>query len=326
MKRMRYMILAVVALLAAGCEKVVEFEVGDQEQRVVVNSMVSADSTVSIKLSYSRFFLEGNYWNSTFPTIDNATVELLRNGNAETVALVGGGVYQSNCRPNPGDELKLKVMVPGKKTVESSCRVPVRADFEVVDFVVDTVSGYRGDVKCRLRLKMNDKGGERNYYRVEVKGWSTGWDEDLEMEVPSRMWMSLSSSDPVFNLDMDLEEVIGGGVENEVWGRALDFDDQMFEGGSHVLTINFEYYDYLWYENNRYVLNPMDYPLEIFVGSISEELYRYSQTREAAEGDDLLSFFAEPVQVYCNIKNGLGIFATKTTTKNKLVPRYAVLN
>lgn len=316
-KRINILILAVAAMMAVGCEKVVEFDMGDIEPKVVVNSLVQMDSTISMKLTYSRFFLEGGYGNNAFRVIDNAAITLLRNGMPESVTGGLDGIYTSSCKPQPGDTLSLVVSVPGHEEITSGCRIPSKANYEVVDFEVDS-NGRWGDIQCRLRLKINDVAGERNFYRISALGWDSYWDS---ISPRDRMKITFECSDPVFGDATNIETVIDGG-DNTRYGQELDFADTYFEGSSHVLTITFSIYDYLYYDGGVHSTLPSEWPIELFVTSISEELYRYSQTKNAAEGE-LFGLFSEPVQVYSNIKGGVGIFAAQTTDKCKLVPRYS---
>ena len=64
------------ALLLGGCEKVLDVDFDDVTPQVVVMSSVQPDTTVNVRLTYSRFILD----DSPFRTVDDAVLSLEVNG------------------------------------------------------------------------------------------------------------------------------------------------------------------------------------------------------------------------------------------------------
>ena len=77
MKKTTIIPLIATLLLTASCTKVLEFDGTETESKPVLISQPEADSTLNVRLTYSRFFLSRN----EFKPIDNATFRAELNGS-----------------------------------------------------------------------------------------------------------------------------------------------------------------------------------------------------------------------------------------------------
>jgi len=67
-------------------------------------------------------------------------------------------------------------------------------------------------------------------------------------------------------------------------------------------------------------------PVRLEVRSLSPELYRYIKTTET-EVSDFDELFGEPIQVFCNIDGGIGIFGGSSRKQFVMpMPRYATFS
>ena len=286
--------------LLSSCEKVVEFSAGEQSPYVVLLSNPKSDSTIDVSLRYSRFFLD----NRNFANIDDATMTLIANGIEYTGTRTGDGQYNIGYTVQPGDSLTLRVEVPGKETVTSSTRIPVRPD--VSNVVVEDADyneySYSIYYNTKISFKLKDNPNERNYYRIRIfsryKDYT--WDENeatIIGEYEQANWFSCS--DPVITGSTDVFNYLDNNGNFE--GRELIFSDETFNGKEHEIVLTTDSYS-SWIGDEEY------WPLmTILVESMSRDWYLFKQT--TAEQEDYIAFFAEPTQIHSNVKGGIGIFA-----------------
>src|SRR5574344_2895864 len=132
-------LLCLMALLAA-CEKDIEFDGAITEPMLVINAVALPDTTLSVEVTESRFFLVSQ---DTFTTVKNATVSLFVNGTfKENCAHQANGRYTSNYRPSEGDHIRLSVSAPGLQMVSAETMIPMRPVIERIDTSLSIPEAY----------------------------------------------------------------------------------------------------------------------------------------------------------------------------------------
>ena len=162
----RLLIILASALLVTGCVKDLEYDFEDVEPRVVVMSCVEPDTTIGLRLTFSRFFLSMD----RFRTIDNADVALRVNGQPLPGAAVmtSSGDYTHPYRPQAGDRLELSVQVPGKPAVSASTMVPGAVD--ITDLrMLEHPSSTADNPVYAIRFTLHDPANEDNYYFIRIR-------------------------------------------------------------------------------------------------------------------------------------------------------------
>ncbi len=312
MKTIKYILTVFFVTLVCSCTEPIEFDAGEISPYVVLLSRPSSDSTVCVYISKSRFFLD----NSLSNTIDDATVTLYLNGVAHSGtfdpgAYNGYGAYVFTACPNAGDTLRVSARVPGfPDEVTSTTVIPQLPGIEILDYVVDTGMGrgyhdeyggyYYGD-ECyyKVRFKINSL-TNNEFYKVRFlrpeemfNGGTYYWDTVL----PFPIWFYVN--DPIVNVS-DLESALDGD-DGSFSGYELLFGNELFSGNSHEFTAIINQWP-TGADINYYYM-----PIYLEISSLSRELYRYIQTSKGYYSD-FDELFGEPIQVFCNIKNGIGIF------------------
>ena len=112
---------------------------------------------------------------------------------------------------------------------------------------------------------------------------------------------SFYSSDPVFTdpLDLGADDLMGETSDYYGGGLYNVFADTYFDGRTY--TVNFTCY--------AWDMEFLD-PFVIEMSRVNESLYKYQKTAKKYQENDpngIIGMFAEPVQVYTNIENGVGI-------------------
>lgn len=292
-------LLAPLALLVSACVKDLDYDFDDVEPHVVVMSTVDPDTTLSLRLSFSRFFLSAE----PFRKIEDATLQLVVNGQPQALNATqpNPGDYRLAYRPQYGDRLDLTVQVPGHEPVSASTVVPHPASVTGARASLHHASGV-GDNVYAIRFTLHDPADEDNYYFLRLI-------EELDHGSMGHnyRYTNFSCSDYLLTQGVDLGTVfdnIDGSTPTEHYVDNLPFPDDNIAGRSHEVEIKVE---------KNY--NTSGFILELV--SLSRDRYLYELTANQYTDAPFESLIAEPVQVHTNIDGGIGIFAARTRT---LVP------
>jgi hypothetical protein len=313
-----YLSLIISLVLFASCEKDVEFKGTMTKSALVVNSFVSPDSVVSANVSESKFFLEEE---STITGIENATVSVYVNGTfKEKMIHTDKGNYRGTYIPTIGEIIKLVVTVPTKTDVSCQDKVLTRPELISIDTTVTFVHAYYNIVMrdivnndgskvyvydtlskqaysdYEFKIKMKDNGSEKNYYRLTVLRKYTYTDGTVyygDPQISENIDPQAYSSDPLQTGDDSNPFCV--------------FSDDIINGKEYTMKFKLsesttEYYDKSTESKTELI---------IALQQISKDYYLYLRTRAAANEDDV---FSEPVQIHCNIKNGLGVFGSYSSS------------
>lgn len=306
------LILAFLSLAFTSCETDIEFSGRDTSTLLVLNSIITPDSLIKVKVSESRFFLDND---SKFNDVLNATVKIWVNGIEQPALLhKGNGLYVSSYMPKAGDKIKITAKNDKYKEVKSFTEVVPAIPVSSIDTsfkVADSLYGYNVDFSMKLHIK--DPKEVDNYYRIIVKSV-----DNYSNGINSVAGVYFNSDDPVFGSTSE-EGIFGGGF----YGMYSVFSDALFNGKEYSLSMNTTLYNGGFVNggsskdenpfNNPYIVK-REFVFEL--QSISKSYYLYLKSREA--GSNVIGFFSEPVQIYNNIEGGIGIFANYNSSFYKI--------
>ena len=248
--------------------------------------------------------------------------------------------YTCSYIPKPGDHIVVTASVYNVESFDSTggsvvptqevraeTTVPAKPKIEVLEHEVLAQNPYQDmnglfggtDTIMRLTCRISDLGGER-YYRLRVRSER---DADYSMvtsyDIETGSLISTTykyyymqdvyfSEDDLFR-DMRLTTSIGGWATN----FTTIFDNSLMKNGSYTFTIDSpkacNTSGYLRAIKKELSSEGPDVPPRVMVElqAISPELYKYMKSVELnrVNSDDS---YAEPVQIYSNVKDGWGIF------------------
>jgi hypothetical protein len=302
MKSIIRFIVTIGLLLFNSCSKETELEIPYSGDKMVVKSFLFTDQPVKVELSKSRPLDSGLV---TF--IRDATIKFYEN-NIYIEDLVSNHYYYvspSDYTCKAGAEYSIYIYHDNFGSAEASITIPDPVPIKVVDtfslkkrytwrsldpyeFGEETffLSGLR-PVLC-TKIEINDPAGEKNYYILDVDN------PPVEVEFPEPGVYSFPAS-----YDSE-EEIIDGWIANINYqlGYLITlsayFSDKIFNGENLVFTI--------FILKNEIALRR----IYIKLYSISEGYYNYIKSlQEWNKNKD--NPFAEPVIIYSNIVNGIGI-------------------
>lgn len=261
-------------LFLFACEMVVEIDMPQYDSQLVVNSFFHSNNQFEVHISNSLGILD----TGTFDNIENATIEILENGQVISVLRhIRNGNYRSLRRvyASAGLTYSLRVEASGYESVSAFDAIPVAIPIISATLKDSVYVGELDGTYAETTIKFNDPASVNNFYVIEIYQWSSR----------NGNWYSifLSSIDP--------------SVANDQVSSRILFSDVIFDGKIYDLKVYF----------SNYILtqNPM---LFVRLNSISEAYYNYNKSFKLHQ-QNMGNPFAEPVQVYTNIENGLGIFA-----------------
>lgn len=302
--------MTVMTIGLASCTKEVDFTGTQSDPLLVVNGLQQVGQPARLCVEKSVFFLD----NQVDCRVKDVEVDLYVNGSfkenlqvhdslviehyitwtdqgdeIEKDYLTYAFVYCEGSYPLcEGDELHFEVRTSEFETATADVSMPEAPD--VISF--DTVrveSNNEYEQKVRFALKLNDPVGS-DYYNLYPQDGLNGF----------------TSSDPVF-ADLtgveDVEDIFG---ENDYYGygRYNLFTDKFFDGSEYSLSMEVHIYGEGFYE-----------PFTLEVTRIDANLYQYLKSYNAyvsADPESLVGMFTEPVQVYSNVKNAVGVVSAQS--------------
>jgi len=306
----RIVLYTLISILAVACEKTVTVNIPKKDPKLVVNGLLVKGETISMHVGKSRGVLDpDNFTTSLIEqyTVKNALVALFENGiSIDTLQYRASDyTYYSprNRVARDGATYMIRATAPGfTMAAEAESQVPSQSVIAGIVWnrrVRNDADGYPLD---DIIIRLNDPASERNFYLVQVHGASpytqygffcvSSTDKDLE---------PTAETDP---LDPD----------NCYDANRMLMNDQNFNGGfkqlklsvsSSILDIQF---------------NPSTGGMSrayVKVYRITEDQFRFLKSMDTYDAGSE-NPFAEPTNVFTNVKNGYGIFSIATVAVDSL--------
>ena len=286
-------------MLFASCDIVVDLDIPEHERVLVVNSILTTDSMINASISHSV----GAFDASSISYVNNATVEVYEDGvllgemNEEVsffynflYELDSTYVYNFNHNPVAGKIYSYEIAHPDYEAVRAETTVPAAVKLNVNDVTLLSEEDY--EKHYRVRFSFNDA-PEDNFYRLRLRNPNTydGFDYFESNDASMISSAGLQSDGATF------------------YGDEAFFDDEMFNGNEKEISIDFFAYNKpFWFEEPDDNFET-EYTLELT--SVSESYYTYIRSLRAHyDNQDQFIFAGEPVQVFTNIENGLGVLGS----------------
>jgi hypothetical protein len=335
MKRfLHHLVINLLSLLMlASCVTEMNIDEISLEQEVNVNSICIAGEPISatLLLTIPRICEIDRYHDSIqYPELENATVKLWVDGiekeqltyfAADTIdrgnvdytdssSLVCLGYYKGQTICQPGTTYKIEVSHPNYETITCQTTVPNEIhNVSIGDVDIHSIS-TNGSGWSPFKITFTDTPNEKNYYRIFItyKRGEHAWDyrEDIadttnRVLVWNYIYHNYSMDDPIlFPENENANDLILGAVGNEFHL----FTDDFIDGETHELDFTSSCSNAF----DRELVKGEFFKITVTLQVINEDEYLYlkSLTLYRHFKDE---FLAEPVQVYSNIENGIGIFS-----------------
>ncbi|PRY86627.1 DUF4249 domain-containing protein [Mongoliibacter ruber] len=293
-------IISIIGIvLLCSCERFIEVEIPNQEPRLVLNALLEQNDTLKVYLTKSRSVLEGREYDG-FESVRNAIVSLRdESGQVFTFDPVDRSlpwmdnyVYEL---PNPGllegKSYEIIAEASGFNTVNSFQTLPESVKIKEVNFTdLGEDPNFTSQNIYEVSVKFDDLPGS-NYY--EISGNMLG--KSFYVNEGDTMFYFYSSELYPNPVNQALKK-------DHMMRQVLLFQDVYLNGEDSEVTFRTRF--------------PRDVDIEITINlsHVSEAYYRYYDTADLQRYNqgDILS---QPVLVYNNIRQGIGIFKSRNTNQ-----------
>jgi hypothetical protein len=281
------------------------------EPNLVLNGVISTDTTVMLSISRTRFFTD----TGRYEIVKDALVSLWINGAfgeqmtwAANESFYGGGIYVSGYKPQTGDIIRIEAATKyGEAWAEET--VPAGVRIEDVTFshkLIYDHTGYgvdkNGDLveiptlEIAYRITFTDKAETADFYLIRIDDPSPLFDFAGNLDY---------SSDPVFVEQVSVIDGLFG--DKTIQGQGgRTFTDHILNGQRYTLVIK-ETHPITAYRGQA-----LDRRIALY--AISESYYRYLTSMQlSADADNsanLSTFgFTDPVRIFSAIRGGVDVMA-----------------
>jgi hypothetical protein len=326
--------LSILVALFQSCEKEINFNADLIEPKMVINGFIQQDSLISIRIGTSKAIPgveKTNLW------ISDAIVKLFVDGE-ETEILstydikdlftnynpyspqdikdfnqITKGYHSQITKAQAGKTYKLVVTHPNYRTVTCETSIPTPITIESIDTInkID-VSNVYSNSQLQFKTKFKDPSGEKNYYRLVYKKLtgtaSNKYNQYADTSNMINVYIEnigsyIYSEDPILNpSDEDANDYLFGSP-----GNAYNiFTDNLIDGKEYEISFIDQNYGSPSFAPDTTIGEFKIFNIEL--QSITREAYLYMMSVNAHNFYNS-DFFSEPVQVFTNIENGIGIFA-----------------
>ena len=280
----------VLTIFIAGCyqDTIRPDLLQEYRNKMVVTSILTSGKPANLILTNSLSAIDTNSYRS----IQNANIEIETSSvPKQRMANVPGDTnYVSNVIGNAGESLSIKIKHSDfNLSVSSTVAFPVSVGATAnltVDGGLDT-SGLPGDL---IQIAFNDPSNQSNYYRLKI----------YYLSQTTGIWIPLAftKSDPSLT-----------GYNSYILNDAsVIFSDELFNGSNKVIST---------VAPSGIVSSNTGDKYKVEFSHISNDFFEYYRSLQRAQDSKEISFqggYNNAVVVHTNIKNGLGILATQTST------------
>ena len=276
--------ILLLLLIISACETVIDIDVESKENNFIINSLITDDSIMKVNVSRNINITD----RANYIPITNASIKVFENETLlQELTNNQDGFYVSDFIPEKGKKYTIEVSASGFPTAKATSEVPNKTP--IISLETNNINDY--SLNCKVKFKDNDN--EQNYYMFSA--CNTGCEYYTDYISETEM---IDTSYTYEYCYFDTEDII---VEEWIYfdeQEFIIFSDELLQGKEHTLPIIMDYYIS---ENDTLTLTCKLY-------SITESYYEYLKTfarhQEAVDNP-----FVEPVQVYNNIEEGIGVFA-----------------
>lgn len=308
MKRILYITIAACTVLILGsCTKEITADLENKSGNPVLNGFLRPDTFVRVELTRSNPVLTGNgtpaWLAQDFDSIPDATVLVYDNGMAHTLVYdASQDAYVGDFVPQEGHTYRTVCQFPGVDKEVSSEPQTVGSAKSLATFSLDSAM-INGAQHFLLEFSLNDDPTTDDYYHILLTH-------------QCYMGGELVASVPV-QIDNDLQDPTGasgtGLFSNVAYSEVYAYSGILFnDKDADGKTIQFR----LPLLAIEFGCDGGERKLHAEVRKCSKAYYEYmTSITDYFNYSSGGSPFSTPVQIYNNINNGIGIWATYTATE-----------
>ncbi len=294
-------IFAGLACVLAACEKNVQVDVPRSDSKLVVNAFAEKEKPLIVAIGKTRYILDAQPNSPNGDVVTTARPVLYENNVAIDTLVYDPGFrnyYSPRSRVlRTGASYRLSVGATGFATVETQTAVPSQSTITGISRVPNARVQQSGETLDEVTVRLNDPAAEQNFYllRFYASSFNSGQEYPIDcVNTSDKDVEAIGYADPADpNSCFDGDRVLVKDANFNGREKAL-----RFYIASNRLQV---YTDGAGRKHRPYVR----------VYRITEDHFRYLKSLGAYESADG-NPFAEPVNVYTNVRNGRGLFTAYT--------------
>ena len=281
----RYFGFFILLANVVACQTVVDFDIPIDKPWVVVNSLFSPDSVWQVQVSYSRNILDSR--SGSFQLVRDAEVTI-RDHNDEVIETLSGSsdkffqyAYRGKTKPTSGESYSVQVKVKDE-LLKAISLLPTAVP--ITSLEIDSSAFKSQGEAVEMSIAFKDPVETKNFYEIKVL----------------RDGFYISNKDTIRYVEDMYVEPVDPALSNDNFnGAGKLLEDKLFNGKNYVFRLKLRSFRF----NSETEMR-----VRVVLQSVTESYFRYfaaQSLQNSTSGDP----FAQPVQVYTNVENGLGIFA-----------------
>lgn len=304
--KMRFLIISIL-VSTISCTKVLDIELNEDERRLVMNSVITADSLIRVHVyksgspiyDHSSTIGENTY-------VWDATIEIYENGE-----FIGNG-----SRYKPGEEQawpsELYTLYDYYAKRNAEYKIVAKSGQHVLEAYTTVPNGITNMYvnkniekrKYSFDFTVNDPADQVNYYRLSGSKIDTIWASTRNEETGEWFYDSISGVGTSW-FRLYTEEMVGLGVHSEVI-----FSDELFDGQEMSLSVITE--------PKFSETDSIGSAFYVIYSEISKEYYKFKKSlRDYSQIEGIPLF--EPVQIFSNVKGGIGLVASQASVIDTVI-------
>lgn len=319
--------ISVCLLVLISCENEIPYKQNAPAPKLVVNSFINTDSLHN----YVYLSLTGK---NKVQEVGEAEVEVSVNGKQkeqarllETTTYLKEKVYLISTRFQPGDVVRIDARTAdGEHHAWVEETVPHPIDILNVD--TNTVFYYSGmgvykHRQLRMEVRIKDRPGERNYYRILIEQRETiygrvqypnsvEWKDTIVYERFTDYWpwedVVLTDGNPATSDELESE------LMERVKNYYGVFEDSRFMDNEYTMKVRTSLENRWYYPWEEFSFHPQkkDMHVAVRLQSITEAEFYYLSTLNVIDSDVLDEYISDPVRLPSNVHGGTGFVGFNT--------------
>jgi hypothetical protein len=292
---MRFIILILLSTsLLTSCDPIAIDADFPEVSKLCVNSCLTDNSSFLVEITWVKPFLNNS---NEFAFVCDARVELFEDDRPVTIVtpffhrsspeVCVYRIDEPSFQPQAGSRYQLKITYTGFPDIVAETRFPSNVPI----LKVDTLPGNNTESSIPINVYFYDEPGVENYYTLIERRRQYYYDSSGKV-VSRYQDLPLMTSNSLYYQNIGASLDLLDGLRQE----PILFSDTGIEGGLFVVPTSV-------------LLSADTSRRDIVLRNLSEEYYRYLtsyRVQQSLSGDE----FAQPVPVFSNIHNGIGIFGS----------------
>ena len=290
-----YILFISLMLFISACEVEIDIAIPDRQRKIVVNSLFEAETALSVNLTKSLSILDG----ANVVYLNDASITLYENNTElETLQYTDFGNYISQSVLRSGNTYEISIL-RNNQIASAVSSIPDKV--EIISIDSSTIRFFDMEyLQCLIEFE--DDPDQDNYFMFSI--------DHLRYEIIEYSddfgivrYDTITFTDSYFESeDIIIDSWIY--LENK---NFILFDDSFISGKTYLLNIRINFDINNPYNIDMY-LDSKESIIYFNLYSVSEAYFKYFKTYSLHK-DAQDNPFSEPVQVYSNVENGLGVFA-----------------